>query len=237
MRTLSAVSRVAVVGSCLAVWTILAACTVEDENPAAPPRNRGVDSGVSTNPSGGEGGTATGAALCGKYGNLDGVKGIAAAIVSAAKGDCRISPVVTQAEQDRGKNFKECFDQFVAAGFQCPGVTFVLGQTKDSEDRPCNSQMPGVQFTQRDFDTFAKDVQETLSAKGLTTDEVRAIAPVFESARLKLVNNQSKTRHRQCAPSCEIGGEACVEPIPDAGNDVETPVQDAGEDADANDGT
>lgn len=233
MRTLSAVGRTVVIGSCLAVWTVLAACTVEDENPAAPSRNRGVDSGVNTTPSG-EGGAPTGAPLCGKYGGLDGVKGIAAAIVSAAKNDCRISPTVSQAERQRGKNFTECFDQFVAAGFQCPGVTFVLGQTKDSEDDPCNSQMPGVQFTQRDFDAFAKDVQDTLEAKGLTIDEVRAIAPVFESARLKLVNNQSKTRHRQCAPSCDVGGDACVEPIVDAGNDVNNPPPDAGDDA--NDG-
>lgn len=238
MRTLSGVGRAVVIGSCFAVWTILAACSVEDENPAAPSRNRGGDSGISTNPSGEEGGVPTGAPLCGKYGNLEGVKGIAAAIVTAAKNDCRISPTVTQAEQQRGKNFTECFEQFVAAGFQCPGVTFVLGQTKDSEDDPCNSQMPGVQFTQRDFDTFAKNVADTLAAKGLSTDEVRAIAPVFESARLKLVNNQSKQRHRQCAPNCEIGGDACIQPIPDAGNDVNNPPPppDAGDDADANDG-
>ena len=235
MRTLSAGARVVVFGSCFAVWAILAACSVEDENPAAPSRNRGGDSGVSTNPSESDGSTPVGPAVCGKYGGNDGVKGIAGEIVAAAKNDCRISPVVSQAENQRGKNFKECFEQFVMTGFQCPGATFTLGQTKDSDDRPCNSQMPGVQFTQRDFDAFVGDVADTLTAKGFSQDELRAIAPVFESARLKLVNNQSKSRHRQCAPNCEAGGDACIEPVVDAGNDVDTPPPpDAGDDADAN---
>ena len=233
MRTLSAAGRGIVVGSCVAVLAVLAACTVEDENPAGPPRNRGGDSGVSTNPSDTDGSTPTGIAVCSKYGNSDGVKSIAADIVAAAKSDCRISPVISRAESGRGKNFKDCFDQFVQAGFQCPGVSFVLGQTKDSDGKECNSQMPGVQFTQRDFDTFVGVVAGALTAKGFTQDELRGIAPVFESARLKLVNNQSKTRHSQCAPNCEEGGDACVQPNPpqDAGEDVANPPVDAGDDA------
>lgn len=235
MRTLSAAGRALVIGSCVAVWSILAACTVEDENPAAPSRNRGGDSGVSTNPTG-DGGTETpvGPAVCGKYGGADGVSAIAAEIIAAAKADCRIAPVVSQAEQQRGKNFKECFAMFVQVGFQCPGVTFVLGQTKDSEGDECNSQMPGVRFTNRDFDAFVGDVAETLTSKGFTQDELRGIAPVFEGARLKLVNNQSKTRHSQCGENCAKGGDACVTPDPppppDAGDDGGDPPPDAGDD-------
>jgi hypothetical protein len=231
MRTLSAHGRVVVLGCCVAVWTVLAACSVEDENPPTS-RNRGTNTGADGSTGTGADGTApSGAPLCGKYGGLDGVKGIAAAIVAAAKADCRISPVVSNAEAERGTHFKECFDQFVGGGFQCPGVSFSLGQTKDSEGDPCNSQMPGVRFTDRDFNAFSENVKKGLESKGLTADEIRAIAPVFEGARLKLVNDPSKTKHAQCAPSCQQGGDACIRII-DGGNDVQNPpVIEAGPDA------
>ncbi|MBX3222144.1 MAG: hypothetical protein KF795_16625 [Labilithrix sp.] len=230
MRTSSSRSRMVVLGCCVAVWSVLAACAVEDENPATT-RNRGTDAGGDGAPgTGADGSAATGAPLCGKYGGLEGVRGIATEIVNAAKNDCRIGPAVDRAAQDRGANFKDCFEQFVASGFQCEGVSFTLGQTKDTEDRPCNSQMPGIRFTELDFNTFSQNVKTVLEAKGLSEDEVREIAPVFEGARAKLVNNGSRTKHAQCAANCTTGGEACVQPIIDAGNDAEPPP-DAGSDA------
>lgn len=229
MRTFSA-GRVVVLGSLVAVWTILAACTVEEENPGTA-RNRGTGSTLDGSASG-EGGqtvTPTGAPLCGKYGGPDGIKSIAQTIIVNSKSDCRISPTVTNAERERGVNFTDCFTQFVQGGFQCPGVSFSLGQTKDTKDKVCNSQMPGVQFSELDFDTFLSDVKLSLEAKGLSADDVRAIAPVFEGARLKLVVDPSKTTHRQCAAVCAPGGEACPKPVLDAGNDGQPPT-DAGND-------
>lgn len=238
MRTFSASSRVVVFASCFAVWTILAACTVEEENPATTPRNRRTDAGLDASLATEAGpGSSTGAPLCNEYGGVGGVNAIATAIVSTLKADCRIAPIVQEAEQNRGKNFKDCFDQFVGSGFQCPGVTFVLGQTQDTEGKTCNSQLSGVQFGSLDFKAFTEDVREALKAKGLTDDHIKTLAPVFEGARLKLVTRNTPTdKYTSCAPGCAKGGSACV-PVIDAGNDADTPdaSDDAG-DGDAGDG-
>lgn len=242
MRTFSARSRMIVLGGFVGIWGILAACSVEDENPATT-RTRGTGSTLDASPSG-EGGsseTPKGAPLCGNFGGADGIANLALDILGAAGNDCRISPAIGDALNERPKNSRQCFTMFVQSGFQCPGISFSLGQTKDTDDETCNSQLPGVKFSNRDFNAFLEDVKKALETKGLNADQVRQIAPVFEGARLKLVVDQSNTKHRECAPSCATGGEACIRPIPDGGNKPDTgspqdsgsPPQDSGSDPDA----
>lgn len=230
MRTLSARARVIVLGSLVAAWTVLAACTVEEENPATT-RNRGTGTTLDGSATGADGSSTTNpnnnGPLCGKYGGPTGVQSIAQTIVANSKSDCRISPTVVQAEQQRAINFTDCWTTFVQGNFGCPGISFSLGTTKDSKGEACNSQMPGVKFSELDFATFMDDVATTLEAKGVSADDVRLLAPAFNGASLKLIVDPSETKHRQCAPNCSQGGQACIRPILDAGPDVITP-QDSG---------
>lgn len=228
--------------SFLAAWAVLGfACTVEEENPASPMRNRGTDSGADGTATVGEGDAPpAGAPLCGKYGGADGVKAIATAILDSAKADCRISPVVSE---DVGQQrTQECWSTFVGSSFMCPGVSFTYTATTDSKGQKCNSQLPGVQFSNLDFNAFLQDVQATLKAKGLTDDDIKAIAPAFEGGRAKLATgNVPNNKYTQCAANCTQGGESCIRII-DAGKETgagDTGTGDTGAgggdtDADAN---
>jgi hypothetical protein len=216
--------------SVLAGWTVLGlACSVEDENPA-PNRPRGTsEAGASSSSSNGSvGEQPTGAPLCNKYGGVPNVIAIADGIVVSLLDDCRIGIVVENGRKNDAKHFDECFHQFVGGGFQCAGMSFTAGQTTDKDGRKCNKQLEGVTFSDADFNAFLDVVAKTLKTKGLTDDEVRAVAPVFEGARLRMVDPAlPRNKHQQCKPNCNLAkGDACVQPIIDAGADGNT--QDSG---------
>lgn len=232
MRTLSLRSRALVTSAVLAAWTLIGfACTVEDENPATT-RPRGSEAGPDGTTATDDGSVApTGAPLCGKYGGPAAVSAIADAIVTAAIADCRIGVVVENARNRNNdqQHFDECFQKFVGGGFQCPGVSFSLGQTTDTSGDKCNKQLENVTFSNTDFNAFLQDVSSALKTKGLADDEIRSVAPVFEGARARLVGgNVPANKHTQCRANCTIATEACTPPVVDAGND--TGVTDSGAD-------
>jgi hypothetical protein len=235
MRILSARARAAIAVACFGAWGVLAACAVEDENPATGSRNR-----TTSNAEGGSltpGSTdPTGIAICAKYGESAGVNALAQQILDRAAGDCRIAPLFLGRTTDQ--HFKDCFYQFFGSGFQCPGVTYVQGTTADSTGDRCESVLPDVRFSTEDWKAFA-DVNSTtsslrfvLDARGLTSDELRAIATVFEGKRAGLTNaGVPAGKYTQCSAGCTVGGAACVRPS-DAGADARdssTP-QDSGSD-------
>lgn len=237
MRILSARARVAIVVACFGAWGVLAACTVEDENPATGSRNR-----TTTNVEGGPvtpGSTdPTGIAICGKYGDTAGVNALAQQILDRAAGDCRIAPLFAGKTTDQ--HVKDCFYAFFGSGFQCPGVTYVQGTTRDTTGDTCESVLPTVRFSAEDWKAFA-DVNNTttpsslrfvLDARGLTSDELRAIATVFEGKRAGLTNGGVPVgKYTQCSAGCTTGGAGCVRPA-DAGADARdsSAPQDSGSD-------
>jgi hypothetical protein len=225
---------------------MLYACTAsDDENPATSHPRTGDASVVGTGTGtvdGGGTGDPTGAPICAKYGGIAQVNALAAGILNAAKTDCRIATNFTDANQNE-KHLQECFQIFVAGGFQCPGVTYVQGTTVDSNKDRCESILPGVKFSATDWKAFAdfnvkpaSVVAGQLATKGLTADELRALAVVFEGKKATLLDgNVPQGKYTQCTPNCAIGGDACIlPPPPDAGKDTGAPpppVNDGGTDA------
>lgn len=234
MTTSSLRTRALVLSSVLAGWTVLGlACSVEEENPA-PNRPRGTtEAGAgSSGSTGSVGEQPTGAPLCEKYGGTPNVIAIADGIVISLLDDCRIGIVVKDGRERDAKHFDECFHQFVGGGFQCPGMTFTAGTTTDKSGDKCIKQLEDVTFSDADFNAFVDVVARTLKTKGLTDNEVRAILPVFEGARLRMVDPElPRNKHRQCMPNCTLAkGDACVQPIIDAGPDGDAGnPQDSGE--------
>jgi hypothetical protein len=231
MRILSARARAALVLSCFGVWAVLAACTVEDENPATGTRNR-----TTTNS---EGGTLTpstdptGLPICAKYGGTDAVKALAQQVLDRSAADCRISPLFAGRAGDQ--HFRDCFYAFFGSGFQCPGVTYVQGTTADSQGDRCESVLPDVQLSAEDWKAFAdvnanpaSSLRAVLDGKGLLLDELRSIGAVFEGKRAGLLNGGVPAgKYTQCAAGCTSGGTACIRPQ-DAGTDArDASAQDA----------
>ncbi len=237
MRTLSARSRVIVLSSFLAICTVVGfACTVEEENPATT-RPRGPDASANSSGSTGEGGgEPTGAPVCGKYGAYAGAQAIADQILATAKGDCRIATPLAGSDDAHAS---QCFQLFVGGNFQCPGVSFSLGISKDSNGEKCNSRLPGVDLSDIDFNVFLVSVQGAMKAKGVSDVDIKALLPAFEQARQDLVTNDvPKNKHTACAANCALGGEACIRPIIDAGNDgaLKDGGGDSGDGGDGGDG-
>jgi hypothetical protein len=228
MQNLGGRARVAVVSSMVVVWAFLAyACSVEDENPGST-RDRGVgaDGGSTVDPQGTPD-AQIGAPICGKYGGYDNVKTIAAGIVARVANDCRISAPIANLDANGTQHFAECFEIQIGGAFQCPGISYVANTTKDSKGQKCrdmSSAHKGLNLRSADFNAFVEDVAAELAAKGVTQDDIRAIAPVFEGTRTGVVqtNNQpDKNTFCTCADG-QYMGKSCV---------VEAGIVDAGTDA------
>ncbi len=237
MQNLGGRTRIAVVSSMLVAWAALAyACSTEDENPGT---TRTRDGG------GGEGGNIDpqnnpdaqlGAPICGKYGGYENVKAIAASIMARAAADCRIGSPITALKPEQTQHLVECFQIQMGGAFQCPGVSYVTNTTKDSAGNKCRDMTnahKGMNLRNADFNAFVEVVSAELADKGLSQDDIRAIAPVFEGTRTGVVqtNNQSD-RNTYCA--CENGeymGKPCTV---DAGI-IDTGLIDAAEAGDAGD--
>lgn len=233
MQTLGSRARVALVSTMVVAWAFLAyACTSEDENPGS---TRKVDAG-------GEGGIVDplsnpdaqlGAPICQKYGNYDNVKVIAAAIMDRAAADCRIGNPISTLSAEKKAHFTECFEIQLGGAFQCPGISYVSGTTKDSAGNKCRSMTDahkGMNLRKADFDAFVEVVAAELGAKGLSQDDIRALAPVFEGTRTGVTqNNTQPDKNTYCTcPNGQYMGKSCT---------VEAGIIDAGADtADASDG-
>ncbi len=229
MQTLGSRVRVVLVSSMVVGWAFLAyACTSEDENPATT-RNR-IDAG--------EGGTvdptntpdgSLGAPICGDYGGYEKVKVIAGAILTKVSADCRISAPIASLSAESAKHLSECFAIQLGSAFQCPGVTYVAGTTKDSAGKSCRdmtSAHKGLNLRKADFDAFRDDLAASLTENKLTPDHVRSIAAFVEGTR-NLVTQNNGDRNASCScPNGEYMGKSCV---PEAG------ILDAGTDSDAAD--
>ena len=233
MQNLGARARVAVVSSMVVVWAFLAyACTSEDENPGSTrTRDGGSDTGTGVDPQNNPD-AQLGAPICGKYGGYDNVKTIAAGAIARVAGDCRISAPIANLDADHTRHLAECFEIQLGSFFQCPGVSYVSNTTKDSKGQSCRDMAKahqGLNLRKADFDAFRDDVAAELTAKGLTSDDVSAIARAFEGARALVVQTNSQPNTNTFC--------GCNDPAkctsPDAGADA----ADTGTDAsDASDG-
>jgi hypothetical protein len=226
---------VVLLSSCVAAWTALFACTSSDDENPATTRNRDVDSGQegtgSVDPDGSPA-APTGDPLCGKYGGIDGVKAIASQIITNAMGDCRISPIVTRAAGG-GSNahLMDCFSSFLGGGFQCPGVSYSQNETTDSQGKRCESILPGLKFGDEDWKAFGdfnadppSAAKAALTAKQASLDDLTQVATMFVGKKATLINNdQIKGKFTVCAANCSSGGDACIPPIIDAGQDTGIP--------------
>jgi hypothetical protein len=230
MGTFSVRGRVVVTSSCLIVWGALYACTVEEENPATGGR-RGVDSGLGSSGNTADGSQAsTGAPICGKYGGYDKVKQLAGQIIDSAKADCRIARIVNGATDNATKlaHFMDCFYVFVGGSFQCPGISYSQNTTADSKNQKCQSIVPGLEFSAKDWEAFADaNVNPASAARkvfenaGLTKEELTSIAAAFNDKKIGLLNeNVAADKHTLCEAACASGGQACVPAIIDSGADV-----------------
>jgi hypothetical protein len=231
-------ARVAVTSSMLLAWAFLAyACTVEDENPGSTrTRDGGSDTGSTTDGQNNTDGPL-GAPICGKYGGYEKVKQITAAIVARVSQDCRISAPIANLDANQTQHLAECFQIQIGGAFQCPGISYVSNTTKDSKGEPCRDMSRahrGLNLRNADFNAFVEDVAAELAVQGVSADDIRAIAPVFEGTRTGVVqtNNQPDKNTFCTCPNGEYMGKACVVD----GGVVDTGIVDTGADtADAAD--
>jgi len=232
MQNLGARARVAIVSSMVVVWAFLGyACSSEDENPGST-RNRDGGSGTETgidpqsNPD-----AALGAPICGKYGGYENVKVITAAIIARAATDCRINAPIANLNPEGTAHLAECFQIQMGGAFQCPGISYVSNTTKDSKGVKCRDMTAahkGLNLRNADFNAFVEDIAAELAAKGVTQDDIRAIAPVFEGTRTGVVQtNNQPNANTFCG--CNDPTK-CTSPdagVIDAGNDTGTDAADA----------
>jgi hypothetical protein len=149
--------------------------------------------------------------------------------MSLASVDCRISPTVANAlgTGDQAAHFTDCFNAFLEGGFQCPGVTFQQGVTKDTKGRTCESAWPGLKMSEMDWKAwgdFNADPNSAAKAAMLiysaSADDLVAVATMFQGKKAGVVNGQLEAdKYSNCAPSCTSGGEACIKII-DGGSDA-----------------
>lgn len=218
-----------VTGALLGIY----ACAPEDENPAAPSRNRGgsttADGATATE----DPGSLPTALNCDRWGGPTGVTELANAILDGAKNDCRISPAINAAMNEHKSHLNECFSAFMQSAFRCPGATFTLGKTEDSKGDECRTQAPGVELSERDYTALNEVMKDVVEGRNFTADEVRDMAIVLQNAKLQLVVNDEvpRDKYTRCAANCTSGGEACVRPQPEGGNPpppVPPPPPDSG---------
>jgi len=230
MQNLGSRARIAVVSSMVVVWAFLAyACTTEDENPGST-RTPGVgaEGGTGVDPQG-NGDASLGAPICAKYGGYAAVQGIAAGAIARVATDCRISAPIAGLDPDQTQHLAECFQIQLGSFFQCDGVSYVSNKTKDSKGNECRDMTrahQGLNLRKADFDAFRDDVSAELTAKGLTPDDVTAIARAFEGTRTLIVQTNSQPDRNTF---CQCNDTMKCSP-PDGGQ-MDTGVVDTGVDS------
>ena len=231
MKTVPSRVRALAVTSLIGVWTVLTyACTGGVENPAyvyVP------DSGDST----GLSSVSIGANICGKYGGYDQVKLLADSIITTAKADCHLTPII----DDTDTHLHECFQIFVGNSFLCPGVTFAENTSVDLKGVACESFIPGVKLSPLDWQAFAafggdasklSASESVFRAYRLTSDELTAVGNFFAQKEESVLNSDIRTdKYSKCSAGC--GGDACnpdagTPPPPPPPKDSGTPVKDTG---------
>ncbi len=165
-----------------------------------------------------------GAAICGKYGNAAGVATIATNILNAAKADCRLSGAFTMLKST--KHLDECFAIQMQAFFQCDGVTYVAGTTKDSAGQACRSMTDAhrnLQLRKADFIAFQQLALSELAKANLSTDDQTSINSAILGTQTGVVQtNQQPTQYEYCAcPNGMYNDASCTVYI-DGGTDAET---------------
>jgi hypothetical protein len=157
------------------------------------------------------------------------VKQIAAGIIARVSQDCRINAPLANLNPRATQHLSECFEIQLGGFFQCNGVAYESGKTKDSNGDTCRSMTQahqGMNLRKADFDAFRGDVEAELTARGLTPDHVRSIAAAFEGTRASVVqtNNQpAANTNCACAPGAN---PTCTKPIIDAGTDAQDAAAD-----------
>lgn len=214
------------------------ACAPEDENPADP-RSR-ADSGAGGEGGSGEGGDNVkplGDPICGKYGGTGTVGAIADNILIRVAADCRIAVPITRLNTEGSQHLNDCFRIQLQAAFQCPGIKYESGVSVDNNNRKCRTMQQahqGLNLRTADFNAFVEDVAAELKAQGVSDEDIRNIAPVFEGTRTGVVQqNTQPTQNTYCScPNGEYNGKSCVV---DAGPDAYD-GGDAGDGGDADSG-
>lgn len=196
MQNLGARARVAVVSSMVVVWAFLGyACSTADENPGSTRTPAaGAEGGTGIDPQG-TADASLGAPICGKYGGYANVQAIAAGAIARVATDCRISAPIASLNPDDTQHLAECFQIQLGSFFQCDGISYVSNTTKDSKGNHCRdmtSAHRGLNLRKADFDAFRDDVSAELTAKGLTPEDVTAIARAFEGTRTLVVQTNSQ---------------------------------------------
>lgn len=228
--------RIAVLCAGLAAWGALTyGCSVEDENPGKPRTGSGVDGSVDGSVSPTDTPPGLSPATCEKYGGYTGVKQIAAAIIAEAAQDCRISKPIGDLNPENTAHFANCFEIFMGNAFGCEDngakVTYVGGTTKVNE-RTCRTMADShknMNLRNADFLAFTEAVNKALVAKGVSQDDIRALAPAFEGTKNSVVQtNNQPTKNTYCeCPNGLYNGQGCV---------VEAGVDASDGGNDANDG-
>jgi len=233
MTTVPSRVRALAVTSLLGVWAILTyACTGGIENPVyvyVP--DSGNSTGVNSD------GIPIGAAICAAYGGYDQVKLLADSIITTAKADCHLTPII----DDGDAHLHECFQIFVGNSFLCPGEVFTEGTSVDSAGVACESFIPGIKLSPLDWQAFASfdlDASKLSAAAsvfrsyGLKPDELAAVGAFFAQKEESVLNSDVRTdKYTKCSTTC--GGVDCdpdagTPPPPPPPKDSGTPVKDTG---------
>ena len=230
------VKRIAL-GSVGAVWAIIAiACSGDDENPAVPRADSGVNGEAASTATGTGTGTMPGAPICGKYGNATGVSGIADNILSAVSMDCRLSGAFANLNGDQQQHLKECFEIQLESFFQCPGVTYVANTTQDSQGHGCRSMSEahqGMNLRTADFTAFKDLALAELMKAGLSSDDATSINSAILGTQTSVVQaktQQDKNTYFQCPNGINPETDASCIVIIDAGYDGSETSTDSGTD-------
>jgi len=216
------VPRAILLGGLLASWALLAfACSVDDSNPVVPRRN--IDELTNDGQALDANENVNGAPICSSYGGISNVKSMALAVLQTVKLDCRISATVVRTQSDN--HAIQCLQAFVAASFQCAGLSLSAG-IKDDEGVACSRPLDDT-LSGADFDAFVADYRSTLIAKGVSEADVDAVLPALQNARAQIVGEGvQEGKYTSCAGNCrDAGGAACNR---DAGSPVDAGNKDSG---------
>lgn len=229
-------------GAVFTVWGLVAACSGGDENPATPRADSGVGGGGDTDAVATGTGTTPmpGAPICGKYGGAAGVASIAAGILTAARADCRISGGFSMLNPENTQHLNECFALQMQSFFQCDGVTYVGGTTKDSKGNACRSMTDAhrnLNLRKADFIAFQQITLSELAKANLATEDQTSINSAILGTQGGVVQtNQQPTQYEYCAcPNGQYNDASCTVVIDagtDASYDASTP-KDSGSTTDA----
>lgn len=210
------------IAAVMTVWGVVAACSGGDENPAVARPDSGVGGGDTDAVATGTSTTPTpGAPICGKYGGPSAVAAIADNILNAAKADCRISAGLAKGNS---QHLRECFEIQMQSFFQCDGITYVAGTTKDSNGDACRSMTDAhrnLNLRKADFTAFQQIVLSELANAKLSTDDQTSINSAILGTQSGVVQtNQQPTQYQYCACPNGLYNDASCGPYYDGGTDA-----------------